>query len=443
MDSTPLIVYAEHTVTGERYLLIDSAKHGYDAMLCETYPEEDLNNRPLRPYLDVEGEDIFEVQLTAFYNVPWDEEFGEDVDEDGTYELITGESMDFEQDTPVTQEQLKECISIGSSVDGDFLAIHSDVKGLLWLPRHDESMILWTCSEADFGETLDRIYCGYYHQDKPLAPAYFEPWNELRNHTFYHLANVERKDSMKALAELCKSKFKEIALFYEEMHGTEEQGQVSLLQPDLAEIEEYELEDTQIDMGHAAVSRDGRWIAYGSQLETIDGNESKEDWPVVDENARVYAAVAIDAGMSKLAVGTFGGMLHILDLNSQEMDEYGIGTGTIRELERYVLWRGEDPVRCIKKYDGRGNLRQVHQVHQDHQNPHVLHHVDRPDSRLQGMGREDRQGNRHAILGLRWEREVETERWVNRGMDKDKDKDKDRDRVAVDNKGKGNPQLSG
>jgi hypothetical protein len=29
--------------------------------------------------------------------VPWDEEFGEDVDEDGTYELITGESMDFEQ----------------------------------------------------------------------------------------------------------------------------------------------------------------------------------------------------------------------------------------------------------------------------------------------------------------------------------------------------------
>ncbi|QOS79775.1 hypothetical protein JNUCC31_02145 [Paenibacillus sp. JNUCC31] len=213
-----------------------------------------------------------------------------------------------------------------------------------------------------------------------------------------------------------------------------EQDQVSLLHPDLAEIEEYELEDTQIDMGHAAVSRDGRWIAYGSQvsnhmvldrkqnktyslypessyphyavfttdsskvwfnachfyngatiqvqLETIDSNESKEDWPVMDENARVYAAVEIDAGMvlgdaygylycvngngqevwrhfvggtiyslvvstdqSKLAVGTFGGMLHILDLHSDKMDEYGIGTGTLRELERYVLWRGEEPVR--------------------------------------------------------------------------------------------------
>ncbi|WP_127540435.1 hypothetical protein [Paenibacillus illinoisensis] len=96
-DSTPLIVYAEHTVTGERYLLIDAAKHGYDAMLCETYPEEELSKRTLRPYLDVEGEDTFDVLLSAFYNVPWDEEFGEDVDEDGTYELITGEQMDFDQ----------------------------------------------------------------------------------------------------------------------------------------------------------------------------------------------------------------------------------------------------------------------------------------------------------------------------------------------------------
>ncbi|WP_315792984.1 hypothetical protein [Paenibacillus sp. BIC5C1] len=213
-----------------------------------------------------------------------------------------------------------------------------------------------------------------------------------------------------------------------------EQDQVSLLHPDLAEIEEYELEDTQIDMGHAAVSRDGRWIAYGSQvsnhmvldreqnktyslypessyphyavftadslkvwfnachfyngatiqvqLEMIDGNESKEDWPVMDESARVYAAVELDAGIvlgdaygylycvngdgqevwrhfvgstiyslasspdqSKLAVGTFGGMLHILDLHSDQMDEYAIGTGTLREIERFVLWRGEEPLR--------------------------------------------------------------------------------------------------
>lgn len=117
-------------------------------------------------------------------------------------------------------------------------------------------------------------------------------------------------------------------------------------------------------------------------LESIAGNETKEDWPVMDENARAYAAAEIEAGMvlgdaygylycvnnkgeevwrhfvgstiysfavsperSKLAVGTYGGMLHVLDLRSKEMDEYGIGTGTLRELERYVLWRGEEPLR--------------------------------------------------------------------------------------------------
>lgn len=37
------------------------------------------------------------VELTAYYNVPWDEEFGEDVDENGAYELITGERMHFDQ----------------------------------------------------------------------------------------------------------------------------------------------------------------------------------------------------------------------------------------------------------------------------------------------------------------------------------------------------------
>ncbi|WP_426251051.1 SMI1/KNR4 family protein [Paenibacillus pabuli] len=155
------------------------------------------------------------------------------------------------EDTPVTQDQLQECISIGSSVDGDFLAVHPDVEGLLWLPRHDENIILWTCPEADFAETLNRIYCAYYHQDKPLTPAYFEPWNELRNHTFYHLANTTREGYMKELADLCKVRFKwdavleneymcklfrvsmggyvrfnyangrEIALFYEEMDGGE------------------------------------------------------------------------------------------------------------------------------------------------------------------------------------------------------------------------------
>ncbi|NUU78340.1 hypothetical protein [Paenibacillus xylanilyticus] len=213
-----------------------------------------------------------------------------------------------------------------------------------------------------------------------------------------------------------------------------EHGKVSPMHPDPAEVEEHELEDTQISMGHAAVSQDGRWIAFGSQvsdhmlldrerhhtyalypessyphhavftrdhqyvwfnachfyngvtmqvnLDEVEGNESKEDWPMMDESARVYAAVEIPQGMvlgdaygylkcvdkkgqevwrhfvgstiyslaispdqSKLAVGTYGGMVHILNLHSDRMDDYSIGTGTLRELERFVVWRGEEPLR--------------------------------------------------------------------------------------------------
>ncbi|WP_340013491.1 SMI1/KNR4 family protein [Paenibacillus sp. FSL K6-1318] len=155
-------------------------------------------------------------------------------------------------DSPISQHQLEQCISIGSSVDGDFLAVHPEVEGLLWLPRHDEHITLWTCSETEFGETLNRIYCGYYRQDKPISPLYYEPWNELRKHRFYHFTGTEQGSSMKELADKCKTEFKwdavleneytcklfmasmggyvrfnyangrEVALFYEEKNGAEE-----------------------------------------------------------------------------------------------------------------------------------------------------------------------------------------------------------------------------
>lgn len=156
------------------------------------------------------------------------------------------------EDTPINQPQLEQCISIGSSVDGDFLAVHPDIEGLLWLPRHDELITLWTYPEAEFGETLDRIYCGYYHQDNPMTPSYYEPWNELRKHTFYDFTGEKQGSSMKVLADKCKTEFKwdavlenenmcklfmvsmggylrfnyangrEVALFYEEKSGVEE-----------------------------------------------------------------------------------------------------------------------------------------------------------------------------------------------------------------------------
>ncbi|MFB0829419.1 hypothetical protein ACEU2D_07230 [Brevibacillus laterosporus] len=214
-----------------------------------------------------------------------------------------------------------------------------------------------------------------------------------------------------------------------------EKDQVTLLHPSVSECLEDELEDTDIDMPHASVSHDERWIAFGSQcsdhllidrktgeshsfypessyphyclfskdnqsvwfnschfyngimfrvpLKEVDNGQAKsvEEWPIMDEESRVYTAVALSGGtvlgnaygyvcyinpegqelwrhfvgstisgiaVSKdetlLAVGTYGGMLHLLDLQAEEMDEYGIGTGTLRECERFITWKGLDEV---------------------------------------------------------------------------------------------------
>lgn len=43
------------------------------------------------------------------------------------------------------------------------------------------------------------------------------------------------------------------------------EGGVELLNPEHADLIEYEEEDTIVDMAHGDVSPDGRWLAYGSQ----------------------------------------------------------------------------------------------------------------------------------------------------------------------------------
>lgn len=97
-EFAPQLIIAEDAVTGEQIVIFDGARHGYDALLCEVYTEEQRNNRtPLLPYLDDDGEDTFEVTVTAFYNVDWDDEFADDVDENGQLELISGERCDFEE----------------------------------------------------------------------------------------------------------------------------------------------------------------------------------------------------------------------------------------------------------------------------------------------------------------------------------------------------------
>lgn len=208
---------------------------------------------------------------------------------------------------------------------------------------------------------------------------------------------------------------------------------VTMLHPDLEEYKEYDMENIHIDMPHGAVSNDGKWIAFGSQssdhhlydvttgqthsfypnssyphysvfskdqqhiwynachfyngdtiavsLDQVEAGEIGKDheWPIMNEEARVYAAVALEEGIiigdaygylrlinaqgeeiwrhfvgstitslavtadeQRLAVGTYGGMLHYLDLHASCRSEYEIGTGTVREVKRIVAWKNQD-----------------------------------------------------------------------------------------------------
>jgi len=148
---------------------------------------------------------------------------------------------------------------------------------------------------------------------------------------------------------------------------------------------------------HAVFSVDGSQIAFNSchfyagetvgvptaLLPGLDatGEGFDERLTVIDDSCRVYAAVvrgdeyilgdahgylrarstagvptwqhflgSTISGMDisedgrKLAVGTYGGMLHLLDLDTDHIDPFAIGTATHRERCRWLFWHDEPDV---------------------------------------------------------------------------------------------------
>jgi len=91
--------------------------------------------------------------------------------------LQTFASYDFwnHDNAPITKTQIGECISLGCSVDGDYLAIHADVDGLIMLPRGSDEISLFKFDKSDFCSTLDAVFTCLYGEDP--GDTYFEPSN--------------------------------------------------------------------------------------------------------------------------------------------------------------------------------------------------------------------------------------------------------------------------
>lgn len=99
----PLIVGTEFSVsrfvarsvkTGEEILLFDRAFHGYDAMFCNRFPKEEIENRPLKK-LEIPPS---EIKIELGYEIDFDDEKDDyDFDENGRCILLNGSTMSWEE----------------------------------------------------------------------------------------------------------------------------------------------------------------------------------------------------------------------------------------------------------------------------------------------------------------------------------------------------------
>ncbi|MCM3041246.1 hypothetical protein M3201_16195 [Paenibacillus motobuensis] len=122
------------------------------------------------------------------------------------------ELWECDEDSPITEQQIGECIAIGTTVDGDFLAVHPQMAGLLWLPRHAEyikAISLQAREQEDEGMyalVLDEIYCQVYGSSQEDS-VYYEPWTGTRSHLFLRLPPGQDQISLPELAGMCQANF--------------------------------------------------------------------------------------------------------------------------------------------------------------------------------------------------------------------------------------------
>lgn len=96
-DFAPALVVAVDHYTGKQILLFDGCKHGYNALLGDVFTEEQMKNRRANEiYKDKDGNDSFEIIISTYNSINYEEEFGDEVDENGLIEIANGSKMEFE-----------------------------------------------------------------------------------------------------------------------------------------------------------------------------------------------------------------------------------------------------------------------------------------------------------------------------------------------------------
>lgn len=116
-------------------------------------------------------------------------------------------------DSQITQSQIGECIAIGTTSDGDYLAVHPGKRLWLWLPRHGEQIKAISLpiqddaeDEALYAKVLDELYRQIYGRTGETT-LYYEPWTGTRRHVFLHLPQGPGQLTLPELAQLARALF--------------------------------------------------------------------------------------------------------------------------------------------------------------------------------------------------------------------------------------------
>ncbi len=87
-DFAPIKIVAVDIDSNKEILLFDGCLHGYDAIFCDNFSEEQIENRPLgNIFIDKDGYEIFQIELSAYYNGNIEEEFKDEINSTNTIEV--------------------------------------------------------------------------------------------------------------------------------------------------------------------------------------------------------------------------------------------------------------------------------------------------------------------------------------------------------------------
>ena len=96
-DFSQPLLFAVDAETGEEILLFDGCKHGYNALLCDTFTNGQITDRkPDNIYRDKCGNEIFDIVISTYNGIDFDDELLDDVDQNGTIQLADGSYLPIE-----------------------------------------------------------------------------------------------------------------------------------------------------------------------------------------------------------------------------------------------------------------------------------------------------------------------------------------------------------